>query len=143
MQMNKLFKYILPSLALALGVVSCNDTMDDKADIDARYARNNAPSVTLNSVSTNALTISASVTLSDSTDVLEKGIQYATNKNFIGASSLRNTATGLTFTATTAKLTASTKYYVRGYAYTKGAGTAVSSIDSVTTAAAASTTSAQ
>ena len=33
--MKNIFKYMIPCLAVAFGLTSCNSTMDDKAAIDA------------------------------------------------------------------------------------------------------------
>ena len=45
--MKNIFKLMIPCLAVAFSLISCNDTMDDKASIDAQYEKPSAASVTL------------------------------------------------------------------------------------------------
>ena len=37
--MKKLFKYVIPCLAVTFMMTSCYSTMDDKASIDAQFAQ--------------------------------------------------------------------------------------------------------
>ena len=45
--MKNIFKLMIPCLAVVFSLFSCNDTMDDKAAIDAQYEKPSAASVTL------------------------------------------------------------------------------------------------
>ena len=46
--MKNIFKYMIPCLAVAFGLTSCNSTMDDKASIDAMYEKGMGVSFPLN-----------------------------------------------------------------------------------------------
>ena len=45
--MKNIFKLMIPCLAVAFSLTSCNDTMDDKASIDAQFVKPTTASITL------------------------------------------------------------------------------------------------
>jgi len=131
--MKNIFK-LIPCLAMALVFASCYDTMDDKSSIDAQYADNNAPTVTM--VSATAETYSngvASATVSDVSNVIEEGIMISTDANFSEYTAYPAADVNSSFEVAVSGLSELTTYYVRAYAVTKTAGTVVSNAVQMTT----------
>lgn len=134
--MKKIFKLILPCLALVACLASCQESlMDDKADIDAKNeaTRQTPPTVMLSNAvsSVDYQSIGASFTISDTTNVEECGLMYTTDNAFSSYSTARATKNP-TVNATISKLSEETTYYVKAYVVTKDGATVVS--DGVITA---------
>ena len=133
--MKKLFKYILPFMAVAITLVSCEDLIDDKSAIDSKYARATNAAVSLGSVqAVDYQTITATASVANPGEVIEEGIQLSTDANF-GADilSIPNTEVAESFEITYGSAAYETNYYVRAYAVTKTAGIILSDAQSVTT----------
>ena len=133
--MKKLFKYILPFMAVAITLVSCEDLMDDKSAIDSKYAKASSAAVSLGSVqAVDYQTITATASVANPGEVIEEGIQLSTDANF-GADilSIPNSEVAESFEITYGSAAYETNYYVRAYAVTKTAGTILSDVQSVTT----------
>ncbi len=128
--MIKIMKKIFNSLLLfaaVVGFTSCNDTMDDKAVIDAMYA--GASDVKVENVVATAVdyqTISATATVSAVEGLLEVGVEYATVADFSDAEAIPTAELGTAVSVTATGLNGETEYFVRAYAVTKNAGTVVS-----------------
>lgn len=129
--MKKIFRLILPCLALGLAFASCQESLiDDKADIDAKYeaTRQTAPTISLSTTPTSVdyQSIGAVLSLSDTTNVEECGVMYSTTNDFASYSVATGTK-ALSSSITISKLTELTTYYVRGYVVTKDGATVVGS----------------
>lgn len=114
--MKNIFK-IMPIVALAMACTSCNDLIDDKAAIDAKY-HIELPTLTLQSATAvDYSTVSVSYTISDIKGLANVGVQVATTSDFANPEyiEIEPETTG---TALAAGLAPDTKYYVRLYAYT-------------------------
>lgn len=129
--MKNIFKLILPCLAFGLALTSCQESLiDDKADIDAKWeaTRQAAPTVSISTTATSVdyQSISASFSISDTTNVEECGVMYATDNTF-SSYSVTQSVKDLSTTATITGLTELTTYYVKAYVVTKDGATVVSS----------------
>lgn len=114
--MKNIFK-IMPVVALAMACTSCNDLIDDKSAIDAKY-HIELPTLTLQSATAvDYSTVSVSYTISDIKGLANVGVQVATTSDFANPEyiEIEPETTG---TALAAGLAPDTKYYVRLYAYT-------------------------
>lgn len=114
--MKNIFK-IMPVVALAMACTSCNDLIDDKAAIDAKY-HIELPTLSLQSATAvDYSTVSVSYTISDIKGLANVGVQVATTSDFANPEyiEIEPETTG---TALAAGLAPDTKYYVRLYAYT-------------------------
>ncbi len=133
--MKNILKLIIPCLAVAFSLASCNDTMDDKASIDAQYAKTTTTTVTLNSVeAVDFQSISATGTISDVSNVIEEGIQISTVSDFSSnITSIPNDTVVTSYTIVIPKLAEQTSYYLRAYAVTKASGTLVTEAKTVST----------
>lgn len=135
--MKNIFKTLIPCLVLVLGLTGCYDEMDDKATVDAKYESTDKPTVTLSSVEAiDFSSIDVSGTISTTENILEAGFMYATDESFHDATCVPMDEVTESFNGTIAGLVEQTTYYVRSYAVTVAAGTAVSEATSVTTPAA-------
>jgi len=134
MIMKKLFKYFFPCFAFAFAVVSCNDTMDDKASIDAQYENTFAtPTVTIQATATAFNIINATATIDDVNNVAELGVQIAGKEDFSDAGTAVSETVVPSYTVDAPGLTELTKYYVRAYALGKNGKTVYSDALVVTT----------
>lgn len=115
--MKNIFKTIIPCLALALGLTGCYDEMDDKAVIDAQYALDNTPTVSMSSATADDHS-SATVTASLSTieGVVESGFMVAGKSDFSDEKAYiaENSAS---ISAQVTGLAEMTTYYVKAYAF--------------------------
>ena len=133
--MKNIFKYMIPCLAVAFALTSCDSTMDDKASIDAKYEKASSATVSLSSATAaDFQTITASAAVSGEADVIEEGVQLSTTSDFsTGVTSIPAETVGASFTVNATGLTEQTTYYVRAYAVTRTGGTVVTEAQSVTT----------
>ena len=133
--MKNIFKYIIPCLAVAFALTSCDSTMDDKASIDAQYAKaTNTTAAVADVVAVDYQTVAATGTVSSVEDVIEVGIQVSTTADFsTGVKSVPNDTIETSFTLAATGLKELTEYYVRAYAVTRAGGTVVSSAATVST----------
>ena len=133
--MKNIFKFMVPFMALALTLVSCEDTMDDKSSIDNQFAKATNATVSLGSlVAVDYQTISATGSVANPSSIIEEGIQLSTDANFATAIlSIPNDTIAESFEITYSGANYETDYYVRAYAVTKTAGTIVTAAQMVTT----------
>ena len=134
--MKNIFKLMIPCLAVAFSLASCNDTMDDKSVIDAKYEKASSASVTLtNAEAVDFQSISAAGSVANHTETIEEGVQISTSADFAPANviSVANDTVDASFEVAKAGLAEQTTYYVRAYAVTKTAGIIVSESKTVTT----------
>jgi len=133
--MKNIFKLMIPCLAVAFALTSCNDTMDDKAVIDAKYEKATTATVALGDVeAVDFQTISAVFSATGAAEILEQGIQVAESNDFSNTvQTYASAKIGELDTIEVSKLTELTTYYVRSYVVTRTAGTIVSEVKSVTT----------
>ena len=132
--MKNIMKLMIPCLAVAFALTSCDSTMDDKASIDAKYEKPSSATVSLSSAAAaDFQTITASAAVSGE-DVVESGIQVCSDASFLsGVKTVVSEAATGSFTASVSGLAEQTSYYVRAYAATKTAGILVTEAQSVTT----------
>ena len=133
--MKNIFKFMVPFMALALTLVSCEDTMDDKSSIDNQFAKATNATVSLGSlVAVDYQTIKATGSVANPSSIIEEGIQLSTDANFATAIlSIPNDTIAESFEITYSGANYETDYYVRAYAVTKTAGTIVTAAQMVTT----------
>lgn len=133
--MKNIFKWMIPCLAVAFALTSCDSTMDDKATIDAKYEKASSATVALGSVSAvDFQTITAAATVGSEAQVIEEGIQICSSADFAsGITSVPNDTVEASYSINVAGLAEQTTYYVRAYAVTRTAGTIVTEPQSVTT----------
>lgn len=114
--MKKIFKFIVPCMALACMMTSCYDTMDDKADVEAAWGSAETPSVTLNSVNAEATSAEVSFTVS-AQKYQEVGVAVSASADMSNpVYTAAESADGTNFTVTAKKLTPMTSYYIAAYA---------------------------
>lgn len=132
--MKKFFKYLIPCMAVALSLTSCNETMDDKAVIDSRYETLDNPTVAL--ASAEAIDYENAIltgTILSTENAQEVGFQLSTDAQFSDVTVYLADEVATTFTAEVSGLTEKTTYYVRSYVFTKTGITIVSEASSFTT----------
>lgn len=136
--MKNIFKYMIPCLAVAFGLTSCNSTMDDKAAIDAMYQKATTAVVTLGNTNADDFqTITVDGAVTNEAEVIEVGFQISKASDFsAGATYYHVDEVVSNFSCTIAGLAEKTTYYVRAYAATRTAGIIFSESKTVTTPAA-------
>ena len=136
--MKNIFKYMIPCLAVAFGLTSCNSTMDDKAAIDAMYQKATTAVVTMgNTNADDYQTITVDGAVTNEAEVIEVGFQVSKASDFsAGATYYHVDEVVSNFSCTIAGLAEKTTYYVRAYAATRTAGIIFSESKTVTTPAA-------
>lgn len=133
--MKNIIKYLIPCVAVALALTSCDSTMDDKAAIDSQYEKATTATASMSNVTAvDYQTISATATFTSEAEIIEEGIMVSSEGSFTkNLKFVANDTVVATFNATVAGLEEKTTYYVRAYAVTKTAGTIVSEAKTVTT----------
>lgn len=132
--MKKFFKYMIPCLAFALSLTSCNDTMDDKAAIDAQYENLENPTVAMASAAASSYEKAvASGILSDLENVQEVGFQVSTDEAFSTYKNYVCAEVAAEFTAELTGLEEKTTYYVRAFVFTKTGQTILGEATTFTT----------
>ncbi len=133
---KNIFKSLL-CLSAAMMFVACEDTMDDKADIDAGHVVKVTAMPTI--ASAPAVTFSAAdvaVTLSDLVGIVEVSVELSTTEDF-AESTFKSAATiESVCTIAFSGLAEQTTYYVRPYIYTVNGTTIVGEVTNFTTEAA-------
>lgn len=115
--MKNIFKF-LPVLAIAMACASCNDLIDDKDVIDAKYSIQ-LPTLNLSSASAvDYSTVSVSYTASSTTGIADAGVQVSTSADFATSDYFSFGKLEASASAQASGLAPDTKYYVRVYAYT-------------------------
>lgn len=132
--MKKFFKYLIPCMAFALALTSCNETMDDKAVIDAKHESFDIPEFNVSSAAAmnyeSALLTGA---VSDLDNVQEVGFQIATDAQFTDGVLFPCEELTSPFSAEIEGLNEKTTYYVRAYVFTKSGVTLYSEATTFTT----------
>jgi hypothetical protein len=133
--MKNIFKLMIPCMAFAFSLTSCDKTMDDKASIDAQYERATNATVSLNSATAlDFQTIVAQGSITNEAEVIEAGIQLCSDTEFKNnVKSYYGSTVEVSFNDTIPGLAEQTTYYVRAYAMTRTAGLIVTEPQSVTT----------
>lgn len=132
--MKKLFKYVIPCVAIALSLTSCSDTMDDKAAIDAKYEKLEIPTIAVSSAIAGSYSEAvATGALSAVDNAQEVGFQVSTDESFATYASFVSEEVAAEFTAKLTNLTEKTTYYVRPYVFTKTGQTVCGEATSFTT----------
>ena len=107
-------------MAVAFSLTSCNDTMDDKAVIDAKYEILDNPIVAVSSAeATTYETGVASGAVSDVENAQEVGFQVSTDAQFSTYDVFVCGEVAPSFSAELSGLEEKTTYYVRAYVFTK------------------------
>jgi len=126
--MKKIFKYILPCMALGLVLTSCYDEVDDKSTIDNKYFKSSANSVAFTSADViDYQSIALAATVADTIDMKEVGFQVATSADFKDCASVVATRDKNAFSASVAGLEGETKYFARAYVVAQNGNTILSS----------------
>ena len=132
--MKKIFKTLIPCLALAVGLTGCYDEMDDKASVDAKYALANTPALTVSSAEAldySSASVAASVNAVEG--VVEVGFMVATSADFSDAKIYAAEAVASSFSKTLGGLAEMTTYNVKAYAYLGDSRIVYSEVASITT----------
>lgn len=120
--MRTSFKALIPCLAASLLVCSCNDVMDDKADIDSKYTiKGESPTVSISEVqvASYGTAVTVASTVSDVSNVIEEGVMVATDAAFSDAKyAVADTVTA-DYSLTVEDLEGETSYYVKSYVVTR------------------------
>ena len=132
--MKKIFRTLIPCLAMAAALTGCYDEMDDKAVIDAKHVLANTPSVTISSATADDYS-SATVTGAISTveGVVEAGFMVSTSSDFSGAKIYALDEVSSTLTTTLSGLAELTTYQVKAYAFLADDRIVYSEVASITT----------
>ncbi len=138
--MKNILKLMIPCLAAVAVLASCNDEMDDKSVIDAKYVVATKPTVSLSSLKAVSFSkLSAEATVSDTLQVSEVGVQFSATQDFSGTvTSVANDKLATAFTAALSNCTELTTYYARSYAVLGDGSMVVSETQTVTTPASPS-----
>lgn len=118
--MKKLFKYVIPCLAVTFMMTSCYSTMDDKASIDAQFAQYANPVV--NQAVASATTFetgTATASVGSLENVQEVGFQLSTDASFSSYDTYVCEEVSESFSTSFEGLEEQTTYYVRSYVFTK------------------------
>ncbi len=123
----------MPCLAFLACLTSCDDEMGAKADIDNAFASTELPAVTMTAAQVNFTTISMTGSVDNIDNVLEVGFQVSKTEDFASCESYPAATVAQSFAVNVSELEEMTTYYVRPYAVTRAAGTAVGAVGTVTT----------
>lgn len=123
----------MPCLAFFACLTSCDDEMGAKADIDNAFASTEQPAVTMTAAQVNITTISMTGAVDNIDNVLEVGFQVSETEDFASCESYPAATVEQSFAVNVSELEEMTTYYVRPYAVTRAAGTAVGAVSAVTT----------
>ncbi|MCF0167923.1 MAG: hypothetical protein HUJ93_04690 [Bacteroidales bacterium] len=130
--MKKIFRYLIPCIAMSFVLTSCYDVMGTKAEIDEQY-KVATPTVTLSSASAlDYQTIQAVVSTGDASLVQEMGMIVAKKMDFSDAVYVA-VEPNASATVTKNGFADLTKYYVKGYVFSKNGETITSEAVKVTT----------
>lgn len=122
---------------MAFGLSSCNDTMDDKADVEAGWTVLPTPTATATITETTFSGTTVSLIASDTVNIVEYGVQYATSEDFAdGKFAAANIISKSAVEVSVSNLTEQTKYYIRPYVITRNSYTAFGDVITTTTPAA-------
>lgn len=131
--MKKIFKFIVPCMALACMMTSCYDTMDDKAVVEAAWGSAETPTVTLTSVNAEATSAEVSFNVS-AQKYQEVGVAVSTVADMSNAVyTAAESAEGTNFTVAAKKLTPMSYYYVAAYAVNAYGQRAMSQVQQIAT----------
>ena len=132
--MKKFYKYMIPCVALALSLTSCNSTMDDKAAIDAQYENLDDPTIAMGTaIAASYETAVATGSLSDVENVQEVGFQVSADETFTTSENYPSETVAANFTAELTGLSELSTYYVRAFVFTKTGKTFYSEATTFTT----------
>lgn len=135
--MKKIFSTIIPAVAVALALASCNSVMDDKAEIDSKHAIGNLPAVAVTGVVESSTSVALTGAVSDISNVIEVGVRVSESEDMSNASYSASGVLATEFTAVAGKLNPSSTYYVQAYAMMGDNSMAVSDVKAITTLAPA------
>lgn len=134
--MKNIVKFIIPCLAIGLGLTGCYDEMDSKASIDEQYASNVSPSLSVTATPVDFSSVKVNATLSDIEDILEVSVMYSAQADFSDAKSIISEEPVTNFETTVGSLSELTTYYVRACAFTADGRNVFSETAQVATLAA-------
>lgn len=129
--MKKLFKILVPCLAIVAGLTSCDDEMGSKASIDAKFEK--PSNVTATVTKAEALTFSsfaAEGSVNATEGVIEVGFLYADNAEMNNATTVAADEVATSFAIEVDGLKDDMTYYVCAYAFTKTEGMVKSEVKS-------------
>lgn len=130
--MKKIFN-ILPVVAVALAFVSCNSTMDDKDEIDAKYVVGTAPTVAIANAAGGSSAVTVSGTVSDASKVVEVGVRVSSTEDMADPAYWPAAVVANEFTAVAKKLQPLTAYYIQVYSVAKDNQMTFSAVQRVST----------
>lgn len=139
--MNKIFKYFIPCLFVALGLTSCYSTMDDKHDIDIQHenAYTNPSIVSATAIASSYNTIEVTASVENVDNVEKEGIQFSIKQTFTTEDYFENDDVEKSYSVIIDGLTELTTYYYRAYAVGKNGSMVYGETQSITTPEAPST----
>ncbi len=130
---KNIFKSLL-CLSVGMLFVACQDTMDDKADIDASHEMNIAVvPVVEEAANVTYSTADLTITLTDSVGVTEMGFELAADAEFTQSWYEVAPTVVKSYTMTVSGLADEATYYVRPYVYTANGTVTVGEAKSFTT----------
>lgn len=118
--MKMFLRHAVPCTILALALTSCNDLMDDKAVIDAKYETLDYPTIAMASAEAETYESAlVSGVVSDLENVQELGFQVSADETFANSTNYISNDVNTEFKAGITGLSEKTTYYVRAYVFTK------------------------
>lgn len=118
--MKMFFRYTFPCMVIALVLFGCNDIMEDKAVIDAKYEALDNPTIAMASAEAETYESAlVSGVVSGLENVQELGFQLSTDETFANSMNYISNDVNTGFKAGLTGLSENTTYYVRAYVFTK------------------------
>lgn len=131
--MKKLFKILVPCLAIVAGLASCDDEMGSKASVDAQYEKpSNVTATVTKADAIDFSSFAAEGSVNSTEGVLEVGFLYADNAEMNNATVVAAEEVATSFSATVGSMKDNTTYYVCAYAFTRTEGMVKSEVSSLT-----------
>lgn len=131
--MKKLFKILVPCLAIVAGLASCDDEMGSKASVDAQYEKpSNVTATVTKADAIDFSSFAAEGSVNSTEGVLEVGFLYADNAEMNNATTVAAEEVATSFSATVGDMKDNTTYYVCAYAFTRTEGMVKSEVSSLT-----------
>ncbi len=131
--MRKILSNIFVGFAAICLLASCNETMDDKADIDGKYANATVPTVSVTGEVVDFMTYAATATFDNIDVILEEGFILMNAADSTDVQYIKTDSVAANYQKTISGLTAETSYTLQAYAITKSGLTAKSEVVKFTT----------
>lgn len=126
-------KIILSLMVGALALMSCNSTMDDKADVDSSFSVGTLPTMVVTSTEVESMSVTVYGTLSDVSKLVEVGVRVSETEDMADAKCWEADDVEKEFTAVAKRLLPETTYYVQAYFVSKDNRMAFSEVKKIET----------